>query len=178
MSTSTPADNSARDQLLRQFKSNLANAGSTPTAAASAGETLAAQGFALQATEGAGVEALERVGAEGGDQPRQQQTEYLVVVGNVTRSTVFSQLGVVFARTGSQEPEIVQATNVGPGQGVEFHLGSCSALQGYIVALSVGANDPVQIIPAPPEVMTPQLASQINPADPGPCVDQWPIGDA
>ena len=40
MSTSTPAGDSARDQLLRQFKSNLANAGSTPTAAASAGQAL------------------------------------------------------------------------------------------------------------------------------------------
>ena len=178
MSTSTPAGDSARDQLLRQFKSNLANAGSTPTAAASAGQSLTTQGFALQAAESVAVEALERVGAEGGDQPEQRQTAYLVVVGNVTRSTVFSQLIVAFARTGSQEPEVIGTTNVGPGQGVEFNLGSCSALQGYIVALSVGANDPVQIIPAPPDVMTPQLAGQLNPADPGPCNDQWPIGDA
>jgi hypothetical protein len=28
------------------------------------------------------------------------------------------------------------------------------------------------------KVMMPQLASQFNPADPGPCNDQWPIGDA
>jgi hypothetical protein len=161
---------------LRQFKSNLANARSSPTDAASVEKALAAQGFALQASGTARVEDLERVSVEGPVQPRQQDGNYLVTVGNLTRDTVFSDVIVVLIRSGSPDPETIAAPNVGPGQGVDFTLGTCSALQAYIVGVTVGGGELQQIIP-PEGVMTPQLASQVNPDDPGPCVDIWPIVD-
>jgi hypothetical protein len=174
MSTSTPAGDSVRDRALRQLTSNLANAGGSPTAAASAEQVLAGQGLTLQAAEIAAVAGLERVGAAGTGQPETRQTDYLVGVENRTSSTVFSEIVVAFGRTG-QEPQAIQATNVGPGRGIAFPLGSCSALQGYIVFFAVGGNEAGQI-PAN-GVMNAQLASQLNPADTDPCTDVWAVGD-
>jgi hypothetical protein len=178
VSTSTPASDSGRDRLLRQFKNNLANAGGSPTAGASGEQALAAQGFALRASRTAGVQKLERVGAQGTVQPTPPDSNYLITFGNLTSGTVFSQVIVVFACTGSPEPEAIGAPDVGPSRGIEFTVCPCSALQAYIVGVSVGGNQAVQIIPAPPDVMTPQLASQVNPDDPGPCSDIWTIVDA
>ena len=177
MSTPTSTGDSARDQALRQFKSSLANAGGTPTATAAAERALGGQGLALRTAETTGVAGLERVGAESAGQPEQQQAEYVVGVENRTSGTVFSQIVVAFARTGSTEPEGIQATNVGPGRGVAFPLGSCSALRAYAVFVAVGGSELVQIIPSE-GVMNAQLASQLNPSDTDPCIDLWPIVDA
>jgi hypothetical protein len=177
MSTSTPAGDSARDQALRQFESSLANAGSSPTAAASAERVLGGQGLALQTAETTGVASLERVGAESAGQPEQQQAQYLVGVENRTSGIVFSQIVVAFRCTGSPNDEGIQATDVRPGRGVAFPLCSCSDLQAYAVFVAVGGDEPVQVIP-PEGVMTAELASQLNPSDTDPCIDLWPFVDA
>lgn len=81
---------------------------------------------------------------------------------------------VLFYNDNSGQLNMLIERNINPGVGRGFALGACTNMLSY--AYDVYAGGDVERFPPPPHtVMTPALSSQLNPGDPGPCIDAWEV---
>lgn len=96
------------------------------------------------------------------------QQLYSVTVGDDTYTTTFSEIVIFYQRSDGSLGQ-VSRYNVAPGQIRVFGLAECSVMTGYVVGFFV---DTTLVLRLPSSgVMTPELASQLNPTDVYPCSD-------